>query len=110
MSEVESESWTPKESLRGHTLYHSHMDDFKMFFGTAIVPLARYNAELASQQAEEILKKFCRDMIMIAGKNKINLYGLINLWLDYLALSEFVVECQKSEQLHVGDTIGMGSM
>ena len=29
---------------------------------------------------------------MIAGKNKINLYGLINLWLDYLALSEFGVE------------------
>jgi hypothetical protein len=46
--EAASESWCPKEAMSGKTLYHSHMDDFFMFFLTIVVPLASYNAELAT--------------------------------------------------------------
>lgn len=54
--------------MYGKTLYHSHIDDFKMFFTTTIVPLASYNAELASKQAEKILASFAKELVQAAGR------------------------------------------
>jgi hypothetical protein len=68
------------------------MDDFFMFFQTTVVPLASYNAELASLQADLILKSFCRSLLQLSGSIKLNQCGIINLYLDYCALQQFVLQ------------------
>ena len=82
------------------------MDDFAMFFSSTVVPLASYNADLATTQADRILREFSHELILLAGKDKINQCGLINLWLDYLALNEYISTQQKQSQLLVIDTMG----
>lgn len=106
--EAASESWCPKEAMSGKTLYHSHMDDFFMFFLTIVVPLASYNAELATQQADLMLRTFSRQIIKQACSGKINQCGIINLYLDYVALAEFVATQKQQSQLLVIDTINLG--
>jgi hypothetical protein len=72
LKEAEVESWVPKQPMFGRQLSHSHMDDFAMFFSSTVVPLASYNADLATKQADRILREFCHELIKIAGIDKIN--------------------------------------
>lgn len=77
-----------------------------MFFETIIVPLASYNTQLASRQSDRILAHFCRFLISTCSKGKVNQNGCINLYLDYLALAEFVGRQQKTAQKLIINTIG----
>jgi hypothetical protein len=95
LKEAEAESWVPKQPLFGKQLSHSYMDDFVFFFGSTVVPLASYNADLATKSADRILRAFAHELIKLAGRDKINQCGLINLWLDYLALSDYINTTQK---------------
>lgn len=90
VKEGELEPWAPKQPMYGKQLSHSFMDDFAMFFSSTVVPLASYNAELASKQADRILREFSHEIVKLAGRDKINQSGLINLWLDYLTLSDYI--------------------
>lgn len=72
IKEAEAESWVPKQPMFGKQLSHGFIEEFFFFFSSTVVPLASYNADLASKQADRILREFSHEIVKLAGREKIN--------------------------------------
>jgi len=95
--EARSISWAPKlpycPASGAFQLHNIHLEQITMYMATKVIPIAYYDIEFAIARVKHLMTETCKLQIdLLARAPSINLSGIINFYLDYVFLRNFIRE------------------
>lgn len=86
----------PQATLQTH---NSHIDGITMYIRTKVVPIAYFDIDFTCARAKELFLQTSKKQIdLLARAPSINTAGIINFYLDFVFLRDFIREQQQLMQ------------
>jgi hypothetical protein len=83
-----------------------------MFFVSTFMYLNKFNSELANSQAHIAIKLMCDQIVerLLLVPKQINLFGLLDVYRDYLYLKSFIVDQTKESHMQAEDIYSQNTL